>query len=159
MRLAWEILMYIQYIRSLLFMRSPVHCQCVHINIYLYICLTARFSLASKWSDTRTESLLYWSADKYAYLSISVVKVFISTLCQSVVWTVYWMLLYTNNINETICCCLLFSENKSCGWRMMRAYRSCWWATSAIWMISARCRWASASWGAAMGGALCGDLG
>lgn len=38
MRLAWEILMYIHYIRSLLFMRSPVHCQCVYINIYLLGC-------------------------------------------------------------------------------------------------------------------------
>lgn len=121
---------------------------CLHKYISAWL---LRFSLASKWSDTRTESLLYWSADKCAYLSISVVKVFISTLCKSVVWTVYWMLPYISYIDETICCCLLFSENKSCGWRMMRAYRSCWWATSAIWMISARCRWASASWGRSNG--------
>jgi len=34
---------------------------------------------------------------------------------------------------------------------MTRAYRSCWWATSAIWMTSARCPWASANWGRSSG--------
>lgn len=120
---------------------------------------TFPFFFALNWgwfavSDRWLLGLFYqlWSVTRCGCFNIDVVCV---CVCVCLLAVSHWQTRESSNTKPISLNLLLmlpslswhFVENKYCGWKTMRAYRSCWWATNAILTINGRCRSASARWG------------